>query len=47
VSFGGIGHLTDCEYWCLTAQDGDGGRSIRESALAVWDFFADAGLLRP
>ena len=32
---GGICHLEDHNYWCLTVGDPDGGRSKRQSALDV------------
>jgi len=35
---GGIGHLKNHEFWCVTIHDSDGGRSYRESALEVWDY---------
>lgn len=35
---GGIGHLRDHDHWCTRMGDPDGGRSYRESALAVWDW---------
>jgi hypothetical protein len=33
---GGIGHHEDHVYWCGERCDPDGGRTYRESALAVW-----------
>lgn len=33
---GGIGHHEDHAFWCQTIGDPDGGRSFRESALAVY-----------
>jgi len=33
---GGIGHLTDHQQWCVEADDPDGGRTPRQSALEVW-----------
>jgi hypothetical protein len=35
---GGIGHQTDHSFWCLQMHDPDGGKTYRESALAVWDW---------
>ena len=32
---GGIGHLENHAYWCEQMHDPDGGRSYRQSALAV------------
>jgi hypothetical protein len=32
---GGIGHLTDHNYWCVVKGDPNGGVSYRESAKAV------------
>lgn len=33
---GGIGHIEDHAYWCVTMGDPDGGRTLRQSALEVW-----------
>lgn len=40
---GGIGHLRDHEFWCLTMQDPDGGESYRQSALAVAHWVMEHG----
>jgi hypothetical protein len=37
---GGIGHLENHSYWCLTMKDPDGGLTYRESALRVDDWIA-------
>jgi len=40
AALGGIGHHEDHSYWCLNVGDPDGGRTYRQSALAVaalWD----------
>lgn len=34
-ALGGIGHLTDHEFWCNKMHDPDGGKTTRESALLV------------
>jgi hypothetical protein len=41
---GGIGHLTDHEFWCRTVGDPDGGMTYRESALAVRRWVDEHGL---
>lgn len=35
---GGIGHLEDHRRWCMDAEDPDGGRTRRQSALEVWEW---------
>lgn len=44
---GGIGHIEDHAYWCETMHDPDGGRSRRESSLAVWEWIHRHGMPRP
>lgn len=34
---GGIGHLTDCAFWCKNMKDPDAGLGYRRSSLRVWD----------
>jgi len=41
---GGIGHLTDHEYWCVEMHDPDAGLGYYESALRVDDWVAEHGV---
>lgn len=41
---GGIGHLEDHDFWCLTMHDPDGGRTHRESALLVDAWVREHGM---
>lgn len=38
ISMGGIGHFENHLYWCVEMHDPDGGRTARQSALAVWEW---------
>lgn len=41
---GGIGHLTNHEYWCKLKGDPDAGMSYRESAIMVMSWVDDNGI---
>jgi hypothetical protein len=38
---GGIGHLTNHEYWCQAMGDPDAGLTYRESAKQAWAYWLD------
>lgn len=44
---GGIGHLTDHEFWCNQMHDPDGGKTCRESALLVDQWVQENGTFSP
>lgn len=40
---GGIGHLEDHARWCVQEHDPDGGRTPRQSAIEVWEWYQKNG----
>jgi hypothetical protein len=38
---GGIGHLEDHDFWCVTVGDPDGGRTYRQSSLEAVEWVRD------
>lgn len=44
AALGGIGHLTNHDFWCVVVGDPDAHLGYRESAMLVWQWVSEYGL---